>query len=270
MKTRGFRGVIGLLVLASAINTVAMDIGLPGPLPGGSKLSLELFYEDFERDIRQEVSQPWAPGTLHGRELVAQNLIQEETRYFARLTYALRRELALQALVGFTHSETADNDSPVLGLGLQYLVWSGHGFDTTLFAAGQLVNEIRYKHNFYYGPNPPYPNDWEWPEGTQKEDYYELSAGATVSRDFQLHPRLTVRPYAGLQLTKLDGDEKYDHTWAIVEPLGREVQEGYIKDDGVLTLFGGAGLFWDNQFGLRLEGRFVNQTSFSAGLFYFF
>ena len=269
MKTRGSRGLIVLLVLASAINTVAMDIGLPGPLPGGGKLSLELFYEDFERDIRQEAAEFWAPGSPHGG-LVGEDMIQEETRYFARLTYAWRRELALQALVGFTHSETADNDSPVLGLGLQYLVWSCHGFDTTLFAAGQLVNEIRYKNDFYYGPNPPNAGNWEWPEGTQKEDYYELSAGATVSRDIQLHPRLTMRPYAGLQLSKLDGDEKYDHTWAVVEPLGREVQEGYIKDDGVLALFGGAGLFWDNRFGLRLEGRFVNQTSFSAGLFYFF
>ena len=270
MKARGFRVGFVMLVLTNAINTFAMDIGLPGPMPGGGKMSLELFCEDYERDIRQEISQPWSPGTLHGGALVAQDMTQEETRYFARLTYALRRELALQALVGFTRSEGADNDSPVWGLGIQYLVWSCHGFDTTLFAAGQYVNEIKYKHEFYYGPNPPYPNNWEWPEGIQKEDYYELSGGAMMSRDFQFRSRWTLRPYAGLQLSKLDGNEKYDHTWAIVEPLGREVQEGYIRDDGLLTLFGGAGLFWNNRFGLRLEGRFVNQTSFSAGGVYFF
>ena len=52
--------------------------------------------------------------------------------------------------------------------------------------------------------------------------------------------------------------------------LDPESDEGYIRDDGVVSLFGGAELIWDNRFGLRLEGRVVNQKSLSAGLLYSF
>ena len=259
---------IVLMVLAGAGGAAAMDVGLPGAMPGGGKMSLEVFYENFERDIHQEHLARRAAG--EHSIMTRSSFVQEEKRFMARFGYALRPELAVHGLLGFAQSEGAENNAPVLGLGVDYRVWSGKWFDVGLFAAGQLVTEIKYDDEFFYGPNPPEPGDWEWPEGTQKEDYFELSAGAMVSKDFEIRPRFALRPYAGLQLSKLDGDEKYDHTWAIVEPLGREQLNGYIKDDGMVSLFAGVGAFLGDRFGLRLEGRFVNQTSFSAGLLYFF
>lgn len=269
MKRIHLPGWIVLLVLAGAGCAAAMDVGLPGAMPGGGKMSLEVFYEDLGRDIRQDCIDRPVPGepTLMHEE----KLRQEEKRFMARFGYALRPGLALRGLLGFTRSEDAENDAPVFGLGVDYLAWSWKGIDATLFAAWQSVTQIKYDDEFLLEPIPDSPGqNREWPEGTQKEKYNEFSAGALVSMDLQIQPRLAMRPYAGIQLSKLDGDEEYDHTPVVNPPLGREQFSGDIQDDGVLSLFAGAGLFWDNRFGLRLEGRFVNQKSFSAGLLYVF
>ena len=269
MKRTGLPGWIALGVLAGAGGAVAMDVGLPGTLPGAGKMSLEVFYEDYGRDIRQDCIDRPVPG--EPTRMYEEQLRQEENRFMARFGYALRPGLALRGLLGFTRSEDAENDAPVFGLGVDYLAWSWKGLDATVFAAWQSVTQIKYDDEFLLEPIPESPGlNREWPEGTQKEKYDELSAGAMVSMDFQVQPRFAMRPYAGFQLSKLDGDEKYDHTVVVNAPLGREQFNGDIQDDGVLSLFAGAGLFWDHRFGLRLEGRFVNQQSFSAGLLYFF
>ena len=68
-------------------------------------------------------------------------------------------------------------------------------------------------------------------------------------------------------VSKLDGDEDYELKYHDGTTLS---ESGDIKDDGVFSIFAGLGLTMDKTFGVRLEGRFVNQTSFSAGLMYFF
>ncbi|MCX6996785.1 MAG: hypothetical protein NTV49_06795 [Kiritimatiellaeota bacterium] len=158
---------------------------------------------------------------------------------------------------------------PLVGAGINYQAWSGGLFDVTLFAAFHYVTEIKYNNEFY-AERDSAGVLWESPQGTQKGKYYELAGGVTVSKDLAVGRGITLQPYGGVQLSRLDGDEVYDHNYVLIPGLGHEHREGKIKDDGMVALFAGAGAFLSNGLGVRLEGRFVNQTSISLGALYNF
>lgn len=249
MKTRFPSILIPALALAAAAARAA-DVGLPPP--AGRPHSVEVYYEHFSRNI----SQDFVSGTGVGD--------QEEGRYLARYARRVSPRLMLQATAGMADSDTAENHAPLLGLGARLHALRSSVLDLDVFAAGAYVHGIRYESAGSVERDADGHVLAEIPAVEQTESYFEFMGGLAVSRSVKLGEKLSCTPYGGIMVSKIDGHEEYDLTFP---GDGRtETVEGDLRESGLASLFAGLALTFNEAWSLRLEGRLLNQASFSAGV----
>lgn len=248
-----------LIVLTAwlAATAQATDVGLPlHSTATGDAGNMEFYFERFHRDIRQE----FIDGPANAR--------QKEDRVIERINIHAGSRAALFAELGATRSDQAEHTVPLLGAGLALRLYEGPALNVNAFASGTYIHGIEYRQGGYVTYSEPGYIWAEYPTVEQEETYYELNGGLTASRIFQLSRKIHWTPYAGLMLSELDGREEYKVTYRV--NARTETQRGDLQGDGALCLLGGFGLTFGKDWCLRLEGRFVNQASVSAGLVYFF
>jgi len=258
MKT-GWRtiAVLGLTLSATLPAVWATDVGMPLDSSAiGKNANVEFYYELYNRNIKQDFS----GGTDTGK--------QEENRFIARINYYASSRAALYAEIGATDSDQSEGAVPLFGAGLKIKVYDSSALNVNAFASATYINEIQYKHDGYVDYNEPGYVYVDHPDFSQKESYFEINGGLIISKLIQLDEKTTCTPYGGFMVSKLDGDEDYEFTYHVQKRTEKE--SGDLKDDGLLSLFAGLGLTLGNTWGMRFEGRFVNQTSFSVGLSYLF
>jgi hypothetical protein len=74
----------------------------------------------------------------------------------------------------------------------------------------------------------------------------------------------TLTPYGGAIISILRGDEDFETQFP---SAGLTFQgDATFKEDGMVSLFAGFVIKASKRVGIRIEGRFVNQTSLSAAL----
>ncbi|MBU1735319.1 MAG: hypothetical protein KKC28_14425 [Verrucomicrobia bacterium] len=229
-------------VLVGALPSAwATDVGMPiyrGDIQ--KNVSLEAYYEKFKRDVEQD--------GVDGLE-------QKENRFIARATYFAGDRASLYGEIGATHSDEAEGTAPIMGFGLKLALYNAEMIQIGAFASAQYIHEIKYE------------TDLEVGEFNQTENYFEINGGIVVSRFMKLGETMGFVPYAGVMASRLDGNQDYE---TVNADGSSESESGYIKDDGLFSIFAGAGLIINDRVGARLEGRFINQTSFTAGLTYLF
>ncbi|HMO41481.1 MAG TPA: hypothetical protein PKE26_15715 [Kiritimatiellia bacterium] len=230
------------------------DVGAPLYLNTiGKSGSVEVYYEKYKRDIEQQGSD----GNLYLGE-------QQEDRVIARLNYHASTRASLYVEAGATDSDGSDGSAALVGGGLKLSLHDSQAFGVSLFAAITYVPEIEYKRDGFID----YANQLEYPSSLQTESYYEFSGGLILSKTFQMDEKSIITPYAGVMLSRLDGDEDYEFTYPA---SGRNIRTtGTLEDEDPFSAFAGLSLVMNSTFGIRVEGRFVNQTSVSAGLSLFF
>jgi hypothetical protein len=252
MKSQLGRSVIfGVIAMASLSNVLATDVGMPTYSTDlGKNANLEFYYEKFDRKVKGNIG-----------DVTLSNTQQEENRFMARFNYNASTRASMHAEVGATDSEGSDGAVPIYGAGLKVKAYDSKALQLSVFAAGTYVSGIEYSEegseDYYY----------EYPSSVQEESYLEINGGLAISRLLQLDEKTTCTPYGGFMVSKLDGSEDVNGSFRDGETISLS---GDIKDDGLFSIFAGLGLTMDKTFGIRLEGRFVNQTSFSAGFTYFF
>lgn len=234
--------------------TLGADVGAPLYLNTiGKSGNIEVYYEKFKRDIEQQGSD----GNLYTSE-------QQEDRVIARLNYNASTRASLYIEAGATDSDGSDGAAALIGGGLKLSVHDSPAFGVSLFASITYVPEIKYKQDGFID----YANQLEYPSSLQTETYYEFSGGLILSKTFQLDDKSLITLYAGVMLSRLDGDEDYEFTYPASRRNIRTT--GTLEDEDPFSAFGGLSLVLNSTVGIRVEGRFVNQTSVSAGLSLFF
>lgn len=268
------RVLIGLVAVAGVLlfagGAWAIDVGAPGLVPQkAGTFNVEVFYESYERDISQDVPRQLQWGVPPA--LVNDNFQQEENRYVARVSYAATDQLMFRVDLGMSDPEAATDNVPIFGAGVSYLALKDSLVDVTLFASGHYVSGIKYDNEaeVTQWQDGAVTQTWESPKGTQDESYLELAGGVLVSKNLQVVEAFMLQPYAGVQLSMLRGDEEYDQTFQTL-PFGRQQFEGDIEEDGIFAVVAGLRACFNERMGLRFEGRFINQTSYSIGAFYAF
>lgn len=242
------------VALGGSTFALASDIGAPLYLNTvGRSGSIEVYYEKYERDIEQQASD----GSMFTGE-------QQEDRVIARLNYHASTKASLYVEAGMTDSDGSDGGAAIVGGGLKLSIHDSPAFGASLFASITYVPEIEYKHDGFID----YVNQLEYPDSLQTESYYEFSGGIILSKTIQMDEKSIITPYVGAMLSRLDGDEDYEFTYPAA---GRKTETtGSLEDEDPFSVFAGLNLMLDSKWGIRLEGRFVNQTSVSAGLSMFF
>jgi hypothetical protein len=104
----------------------------------------------------------------------------------------------------------------------------------------------------------------------QEESYTEINGGLTLSKMINLSNTFRLLPYGGLMFSNLNGDEDFSYQFTQNQDHSTYLVDGSLEEDGGFSMFAGLGLMLNDTWGLRTEGRFINQTSWSASLTYFF
>jgi hypothetical protein len=241
------RRSIAAAVLVAVIGTVsarATDVGMPvyrGDIQKNA--TLEIYYEKFNRDIEQD----FAGETETGE--------QEENRFIARATYHASDRASLYGELGVTDSDESEGPVPIVGAGLKVELYNAEAIQLGAFASAQYVHDIEYEADLGIA------------DFKQTENYFEVNGGIIISRFTKLDETTGFVPYGGFMVSMLDGDEDYELVYA---DGSSERESGDLQDDGMFSIFAGAALTMNDRVGVRLEGRFINQTSFTAGFTYSF
>lgn len=246
------RSTIILAALLAAGAARAADVGVPaGERAGGAPNDLEFHYEHFSRNISQDYISGPATGD------------QEENRYVARYERRVLGPLRINASAGATQADVAENIAPLFGVGARFSVFSSDTAAVGLFASGAYVDGIEYRSKGSVATGEG-GGRVEQPDIDQTESYLEVTGGVGASRRLALSRALTCTPYGGLMVSKIQGDEEYRLTWR--EEARTETVDGEIRESGLPSLFAGLAFTWRETWRLRVEGRYVNQASFSTGL----
>jgi hypothetical protein len=255
MKLRS-RPFIAVLIAIASLPVAAADVGLPFSAAENEKpRSAEIYFEHLSRNV----SQDYVGGTANGE--------QDENRYIARVEFRVGPRTSLSAEAGATDSDAAQNTAPLIGAGVRYSLCDNETLRANLFASGKYVSDINYKTAGNLATNQS-GDSVEHPFIDQTESYFEFAAGAAIARDEKISSKITCTPYGGLMLSKLRGNEDYKLTYRI-DPRN-DSQTGHIRDSGSVSIFAGIAFAFSNTWGVRIETRVLNQSSYSAGLTYFF
>ncbi|HEY8240449.1 MAG TPA: hypothetical protein VIH35_03340 [Kiritimatiellia bacterium] len=246
-----------LAVLVGALPARAHDAGPPIMKTAlGKRFNVEVYFEKYQRDIEQE----FASGTDTAE--------QEEDRLLARLTFAPADFASLYLEGGATDSKDSEGEAPLFGGGVRLRAYSTPAVQVDVFGSVTYVDGIEYHVDGFVEPETAGSFTVDHPDLDQTESYYEYEGGILLSHVFQAGPKWTVTPYGGFLFSVLDGDEEYDLTPHV--PIPPFTIEGDLKENGNFILAAGLLGTLNKTFGLRLEGRFVDEQSVSAGVSYFF
>lgn len=246
----------GLWVLWSLLPTgsLALDVGLPlFASDVDARLTVDVYTEDMSRDIRQEIA--FTDLKFDGE--------QDEKRLVARVTGYPTERLSIYLMAGITDSLESEELTPLVGGGLRVLLHQMGDVRLSGFAGGTYVDDIEYEVPGRLTPVA------EIAASHRVERYYEAGAGLAVDWTWSWRPRLQLMPYAGLSWSTLQGEGEETFVFASSGEFGSDDQVD-LEDDSPITLTGGLVLLVNRNYGLRVEGRFIDQASYSAGLFFSF
>jgi len=239
----------------------AADIGAPiTKADVNGVVRAELIYEKYDRKVEFSKVDFTAvgPGGTASFTVDGDTGKQEEDRIMLRLIVPVSDKMSFHGDIGTIDSKDSEGAVPLFGAGLKYVGYNKNDTKIGLFVQGHYISEIEYKAqdiDAILGPGTY----------TQKESYYEISTGLTVAKVLLLDEQTNLIPYAGAMISFLNGKEdfKFQYPSSGVVITGK----GDLNDNGIFAVIAGADLKFESNFGIHMEGRFVNQSSVSASLF---
>ncbi|MCI5131440.1 MAG: hypothetical protein D3904_07910 [Candidatus Electrothrix sp. EH2] len=261
---------IGQLIITGSIfwNIQAVqagDVGMPlyeGDIEG-KKGSLELYSEHHQQDhISNEISYsvPTPEYDYNGSYLED----VEDDRYVARMSYYVSPKLAFYAELGTADFVDSREKSFLFGAGIRTKVYAGRFFDVSLSGSMTYVPEVTNQGVFPNTPQGDMYAFWEY-------SYSEINGSLTVSKIISSGSDWKLMPYGGITITELLGDVDSE----VVYQTGQQrkffgITDLSLEEDEAVSGFAGLGLVFSDTWGIKAEGRFGGQESYSGGLTYFF
>ena len=252
-------GIIIALTLTSITSVEAADVGGPAIPAKTDNIGINIIYERYKRDVK--LSSRECVIRMLGDEITlpasSESGVQDEVRLMARLSFPVGSRALIHLDGGVTDSEASQDVDPILGGGFRVLAYQSDAIDVSIFGSAHYVPKIEYE---FYFTNI----DLNTLTFNQEESYWEANGGVVLSHPVALEsgPELTL--YGGLMISVLEGDEDWEIQFSDVGEVGE--REGQLEDDGAVSVLGGLACQFNEQVGMRVEGRFVNQTSLSVAV----
>jgi len=252
-------GIIIALTLTSITSVEAADVGGPASPAKMEKIGINIIYEKYRRDV--EISSREHVLRIPGDEVTvpafSESGVQDEVRLMARLSFPVGSRALIHLDGGVTDEESSQDVDPILGGGVRVLAYQSNAIDVSIFGSAHYVPKREYK--FYFTDI-----DLNTLAFAQEESYWEANGGVVLSHPVALEsgPELTL--YGGLMISVLKGDEDWEIQLSDFGEVGE--YEGQLEDDGAVSVLGGLACQFNEQVGMRVEGRFVNQTSVSVAV----
>ncbi len=255
------------IVLAWAQAARGLEAGVPIYAKDvNGRFMIEVRCEQFDKDIERTTT-PYMGSYQEN---------WEENRLRAQFTCMFSKPINVFADAGIVDARDADGVAPIFGGGIKLCAYENEGLRLNLFASGYYVSGIKFREDYIivFEGTPAdnmaevsdiYPPPYD--QHLKREiDYYEVGGGFSLSKEIPLENKMTLTPYGGLVVSYLRGDGEEELKG--IRPLEKTDIE--FEGDGWMGLHLGVAVNFRPGLGLSLEGRFIKQSSVSAGLYYAF
>ena len=186
----------------------------------------------------------------------------------ATLLFPLSEKITGKIEAGLADAKNAEDFAPLFGAGIQAAAYEADGLRFNVFAAGRYVSGIEYKDKGFIVED--FFTITEFPDVTREEDYYELGGGFTLSKTINTSDKTQITPYGGLVVALIRGSGEETFEYFVVEPGVEKDSSVDFEEDGPISIVAGVAVKFPSNVGLRLEGRFIDQSSITAGAFFAF
>lgn len=262
MRTKTFlRGIAATLVVLAPLAVQAIDAGDPLlSLPGDTTWRMELIYDQFDRDVTYDfgtisfslpgggIGTDTAPDISRG---------MDEKLYLARATWFMKEDIAAYAEVGWVDEKDADSTPIALGLGGRVDLGAFDPVQLQGYAAG------RYVPSFDVSTRDMDPD--VGPIKTSGDaEYYELGAGVVASLETAVS-EVTVVPYFAVGVSILRGSTEI-RTVSVNIPEAWIKTEADLEEEGIVNLAAGVCARFCERWSVRVEGRFLDDSSYTVGV----
>lgn len=256
------KNALGSIVTVSTLfigsNILAMDIG--SMQLSDSKLSAELIYESYERDVKTTYTNPSD----------SYNVVQDEQRTFVRLKYSPQPKWGLTLDAGVADSDESEGYAPLVGLGAHVNVYQHNGFYTSLFVKGTYTFNIKYKWTSdYSGENWNVTSTY-----TQTEALLEYSGGIQIGKEWAPCSGAQITGYTGAMASFIESSEDLEENYNYIDEKGMmsgtHSEKDFFdleEDQPLMFVAGVEANIAKYDIGIRAETRFYGRPSFSVGLF---
>lgn len=244
---------LGVITALAPMRANALDIGAPivqKDLKGD--LRLELIVERFDREAETKLA-------FDDASFLDQTSTDgmDQTVWMARLHVPFAKNGDLFFDAGMLDDDAADDTPFIIGFGLQQMIHDQGGLRINLVAHGHWVPSYDFseRHTGPYGVRYTLSGE---------KDYYELGAGMLVSGTAQIDRQAKLIPYGGIMFSVLRGSGDVeardpDFAYSIDGTLD-------LDEDQPVVGVAGIALILARNITLRLEGRFIGDSSISAGM----
>jgi len=251
---KGIWLVFGLLAMMVSVpqHVHALDVGAPmyqKDVKGD--LGLELIVERFDRDVETELEFDDDASLLDEKDTDG----IDQTAVMARLHLPLSSQASLFVDVGVIDDDDADDTPFAVGAGAQFKVYDERDLRVNFVAEGHWVPSYDFSEHRTSPRNISYTLKGD-------KDYYELGAGLLVSGNARIDRQARLIPYGGIMVSMLRGSgdiEAHDLGYVFDGSLD-------IKEDQPVVAVAGLAFVLQKNITLRLEGRFIGDSSISAGM----
>lgn len=219
---------------------------------GGKSGNVEFYYENHHQGIN----------AMGASGKVYTDSETEDKRYMARMNYYVGAHAIFYIEGGLVTDDrgSSSDDAPIFGAGFKIKVYNSPFFDLNVFAAATYIPTM--EDIDYYATSPLGEVTI-----TTNHSIAEFNGGLSVSKVIS-QGDISWTPYGGLMLVKLDSERDYEIFYHAENRS--EERDGYLEENNALAGFAGVEFTLNNALGLRLEGRFSSETSYSVGLNYSF
>jgi len=251
---KGIWSAIGLATLLAymPLDLHALDIGAPlYEKDTKGDLRLEMVVERFDRDVETELAFDRDASLLDE----AYDDGMDQTVFMGRLHLPISTEGVLFVDFGIVDDDTADDTPFVVGLGAQLRIYDEGTLRVNFVAEGHWVPSYDFSEHRTSPRNVSYTLKGD-------KDYYELGAGLLVSGRADINRQARLIPYGGIMLSMLKGSGDIEaHGIGYVFDGSLDMEE-----DQPVVAVAGVALMLQRSITLRLEGRFIGDSSISAGI----
>ncbi len=251
-------------VICVASTAHAMDVGILAPTE--QKFRTEVYYENYERDLKLEGR--FGTGSGGGT--------QEEERVLARFSFSPQRSWGVSFEVGGADAEGSEDIAPIIGVGAHVVVLDKGAFYASLFGKITWVTGIEYRERWWESTNG---SDYEIRAYHRDEDYIEYALGLQVGHQWTPCAWAEVTSYAGAMASFIDDTKSEDRIYmerffeGMAQPETFSARESnlYMEEEHIFqAVVGVATTITPYNIGVRVEGRFYDRTSISGSLFWNF
>jgi len=229
----------------------------------GERIQVSFIVDHVDRDIELEPDTfiTTGPAGTIPTDLPEADAEFEGTFFGLRASAPLGEKVVVFADASIADVEDSDDAAFLIGGGARLEAYRRGPFHLALFGAGRYIPELDFDSRTF---DVVLGNV----DISEENEFYEINGGVLAAYEWELDGEASLLPYVGGMVSIFRGDS--DVTFDFEDVAVTSTGGGDIEEESLANVIVGLAFRFAEAAGFRVEGRFIDQTSVSGGVFFGF